>query len=141
MPIYEFERVVYPPRISSPFVVKSGKSAAKGPGGIIDGNNTVEADVSSLGRKRTRRGGQEIGTSTQRASPALPVYDPSATGPSSSMVPGYEYQTSQLSHQLIPVIKRPDRTITSAIGSITGHQVQSEELPPETGKDLTSILT
>ncbi|KAF7437439.1 hypothetical protein PC9H_004278 [Pleurotus ostreatus] len=133
MPIYELERVVYPPRISSPFVVKSGKGAVKGPGGIIDGNNTVEADVSTLGRKRTRRGGQEIGTPTQRASPALPAYDP-ATGPSSSVVPGYEYQTSQLSHHLIPVVKRPDRTITSAIGSIAGHQVQSEELPPETAR-------
>ncbi|KAF4584606.1 hypothetical protein EYR38_001835 [Pleurotus pulmonarius] len=133
MPIYEFERVVYPPRISSPFVVKSGKSAVKGPGGIIDGNNTVEADVSSLGRKRSRRGGQEIGTPAQRASPAL-LYDPAAAGPSSSVVPGYEYQTSQLSHQLIPVNKRPDRAITSAIGSIAGHQVQSEELPPETAR-------
>ncbi|KAJ8518925.1 hypothetical protein ONZ45_g4070 [Pleurotus djamor] len=127
MPIYEFERTVYPRRLLSPFLLKSGKSAVKGPGGIIDGNNATDTDVSSLGRKRTKRGGVDISTPAKGASPA-PFGDPSSSTP---MVPGYQYQSSQLTHQLIPTTQRPDRSITSVAGPLLGTQIQSEELSPE----------
>ncbi|KAF8122454.1 hypothetical protein EV363DRAFT_1182570 [Boletus edulis] len=59
MPIYGFERVVYPSKVKSPFVVGPGGGApvVKGPGGIGEPLEKPEGDKveGGTGRKRTRR--------------------------------------------------------------------------------------
>lgn len=145
MPIYPFERMVYPTRLNSPFLSRvTGKSSAKFPGGLLpiaEGLQAVEGDAS--GRTRQRAGGaggastpkvqqqyMAAGTSVTQAPPPLPYYP---GGPSAS------YITPQ--QQLPQVVARPqgpDRSIITAAGGIhaIGGPEQVERLPSETGERL-----
>ena len=72
MPIYGFERVVYPGKVPSPFVgagAGAGAGVVKGPGGIGEPLEKAEGEKTEgggTGRKRTRRnaGTGEAGTGT-----------------------------------------------------------------------------
>jgi chromatin structure-remodeling complex subunit RSC1/2 len=60
MPIYPFERMVYPRRFPSPFVRGRGVPVPRGPGGIGDAIERAEGERTEgggTGRKRARKGG------------------------------------------------------------------------------------
>ena len=139
MPIYPFERTVFPRRFASPFI---NKGAVKGPGGFGHSVERVEgeiADGGGTGRKRPRRTaggdgpskGLYVGSSTQGGVNA-------ARGSSSSIHP-FQYQASHLlqqvqPHHRVPVIE--DRSIVSAAGGLAalGGHAHIEKLPSETGQ-------
>ncbi|KAF8168499.1 hypothetical protein B0H34DRAFT_779785 [Crassisporium funariophilum] len=124
MPIYPFERTIYPVRLPSPFLTKSamGKSAARGPGGIIDaplehaaGGGEVENS-----RKRSRGDGAT-----------------SSAGVGATSTPYQTQQTSYSAQYQIPQRSTgPDRSVVSAAGGVAaiGGPSQVEKLSPETAK-------
>jgi chromatin structure-remodeling complex subunit RSC1/2 len=137
MPIYPFERTVFPRRFASPFI---GKGAIKGPGGIGHSVERVEGETvdAGTGRKRPRRTaggdgpskGLYVGLGTQGSTTT-------AGGNPSSAQP-FQHQASHLSlpvqsHRVPPVIE--DRSIVSAAGGIAvlGGHAHTEKLPSETG--------
>ena len=130
MPIYLFERTVFPRRFGSPFI---GKGALKGPGRI--GDSLVEKTVTDTGdkadinRKRSRRNaGGENGPGAQTGA-STPTTQPQSAYP-------YPYQLQQVAQQILHHRAVPeDRSIVSAAGGMValagiGHV---EKLPPETG--------
>ncbi|KIM81769.1 hypothetical protein PILCRDRAFT_821115 [Piloderma croceum F 1598] len=138
MPIYPFERTVFPRRFASPFI---GKGAIKGPGGIGHSVERVEGETvdAGTGRKRPRRTaggdgpskGLYVGLGTQGSITT-------AGGNPSSAQP-FQYQASHLSlplqpHRVPPVVE--DRSIVSAAGGIAllGGHAHIEKLPSETAK-------
>lgn len=137
MPIYPFERTVLPGRFPSPFLGRGSKSSVRGPGGIIDAVERPDddkGDVSTAGRKRTRRnpGGE--------AEPNKTLYNGSAHGTNAAAASSqYHYQPSHLSQQLQPPqnqrVSGPDRSIITAAGGLAflGHSATIEKLPTETG--------
>lgn len=145
MPIYPFERTVFPRRFGSPFI---GKGALKGPGGIGHSVERVEGEQveGGSGRKRPRRTaggdgpskGLYVGPGTQGSmNPA--EGNPSTVNPSL-------FQASHLPqqipphHRALPLVE--DRSIVSAAGGmavLSGH-AHIEKLPSETGTFLVSIV-
>ncbi|KAF8878456.1 hypothetical protein BD779DRAFT_1554735 [Infundibulicybe gibba] len=122
MPIYPFERTVYPRRLSSPFTKRTGKGG-KGPGGIIENAMPITEDGDrETGRKRTRRSEDSANK-------------PIVTG--INMATTYSYQPSNPS-QPVQLSQRlgPDRSILSAIGGAgsLGSSAQIEKLPLDTSK-------
>ncbi|GBE78547.1 hypothetical protein SCP_0114360 [Sparassis crispa] len=137
MPIYPFERTVFPRRFASPFV--SGKNV-KGPGGIGDVIERVEGEKiegGGTGRKRPRRAaaattaGSSRTEHTDRVGPSKGLYVGASTGAPAAQVP-YQYaQTTQY--------PRPhDRTVVTAAGGLAnlGGNISTERLPPETAKQF-----
>lgn len=141
MPIYPFERAVFPRRFESPFL--NPKLNVKGPGGI--GDSVERADGEKIegggtGRKRARKA-QGGGT---------PKVDPTdVTGPRRGLYVGtvpqqnttnlsspYTQQPLQM-QQPQPTQTRPavDRSIVTAAGGAAslGGNASFEKLPPETG--------
>ncbi|KAG8220643.1 hypothetical protein J3R82DRAFT_2911 [Butyriboletus roseoflavus] len=93
MPIYGFERMVYPAKVPSPFVSATG--VVKGPGGIGEPLEKAEGEKNEgggTGRKRARRNqgtGTEAGSSTALTKMAMtalqmPMQTP---GPAHAQVP------------------------------------------------------
>lgn len=135
MPIYPFERTVFPRRFGSPFI---GKGAIKGPGGIGGSVEKVEAEKADGGRKRSRRAaggdgpskGLYVGPGTQGST--------NSSGGHTAMQP-YQHQPSHLSQQLQPQRIQgavEDRSIVSAAGGMAalGGLAHIERLPSETGE-------
>jgi len=147
MPIYPFERMVYPMRLGSPFLTRNaGKNGIKYPGGLIPGgdppSNLPTADDTSRGRSRREGAAVSSGTMTPRG--AVPVQQPQVAPAVSSYYPsvvgGYVPQVQQPYQQpAAPVAARPqgpDRSIISAAGGLhaIGGPGQVEKLPAETGE-------
>ncbi len=123
MPIYPFERTVYPARLPSPFTAKSaGKSAAKGPGGIIPGSaDQPEGSGDTESAKRRTRNDTPL-RNTPSAPPVPALYQ--AT------------HTSYIQPYTAPRATGPDRSVVSAAGGLVaiGGPGQVEKLSPETGE-------
>lgn len=126
MPIYPFERTVFPRRFPSPFITK-GKSAIKAPGGIIDASDATEADKV----KKQRKGAADNG-------PNKGIYVGGSAQPPASVpvasTPYYQPQPPQQS-SLPQRSAVSDRSIVSAAGgmALLGNE-HIERLPPETVK-------
>lgn len=125
MPIYPFERTVFPRRFPSPFLSKD--KGIKTPGGIIDISDVTESDKT----KKTRKGATDngpnkgiyVGGSTQAAT-SVPVVS----------TPHY-HQSQTLQQQSLPQRSTAsDRSIITAAGGVAvlGNE-HIERLPPETG--------
>ncbi|KII86314.1 hypothetical protein PLICRDRAFT_56043 [Plicaturopsis crispa FD-325 SS-3] len=137
MPIYEFERMVFPRRFGSPFLTaKSGKTApVKGPGGIGDAIERPEAekgDGGTGGRKRSKR---TVGAGGDHAGPNKGLYVGLPGNPASGSQ--HAYQPSHLSQQ--PHQQRlttEDRSVITAAGGAAslGGAASIEKLPAETAK-------
>ena len=119
MPIYPFERTVFPMRLSSPFLRKGGKHPITGPGGIVEGGDGP--DGSDTGPTK----GLYVGA---RESPTATALQPQTAVP--------------VDHQQ-PLIAKPsmDRTVYTAAGGVSlGNNYHLEKLPPETSMWNWSIL-
>lgn len=129
MPIYPFERTVYPARLPSPFLAKStGKSAAKGPGGIIAGSaDQLDGPGDSEGTKRRTRNDTPL-RNTPSAPPVPTQYQ--AT------------HTSYIQPYTAPRVAGPDRSVVSAAGGLVaiGGPGQVEKLSPETGQWVAIVF-
>ncbi|KIJ60553.1 hypothetical protein HYDPIDRAFT_117086 [Hydnomerulius pinastri MD-312] len=132
MPIYAFERLVYPTKTSSPFV---GKGAVKGPGGIGEPIERAEGEKiegGGTGRKRVKRNaGPEAGPSSTSTKPAT------GTAVASSSTPTYYQQPPAQA----PQVHKPysssgdtkDRSMLTAAGNLTVPPLV-DKIPPETTK-------
>ena len=140
MPIYPFERPVFPRRFASPFV--SGKPI-KAPGGIGDAIERPEGEKlegGGIGRKRARKnttgaaGGRV--DSTDRVGQSKGLYVGPPIQGSSAPTTTYPYQGVQQPQyprgegQQRPLV---DRSIVTAAGVTVGTNALVERLPPETG--------
>jgi chromatin structure-remodeling complex subunit RSC1/2 len=153
MPIYPFERLVYPRRFPSPFVKGRG---IKGPGGIGDSVERGEGEKiegGGTGRKRARKGGSGSSTVTDTYGPSKGLYVGSAqyapqnTQPAAS--PSTQYQYLQQSNiqpqphypqygQVQPV---EDRSIVQAAGGMAmAGSPDFKKLPPEIG-GISRLIT
>ncbi|KAF9482362.1 hypothetical protein BDN70DRAFT_436154 [Pholiota conissans] len=129
MPIYPFERTVYPVRLPSPFLVKgsAGKPAVKGPGGIISGASDQVEGPGDGDRKRSTR--SEAAAPPARTTSSAPI----------APIPATPYQAPQPTY-IQPYLPQrasgPDRSVVSAAGGLAaiGGPAQVEKLAPETAK-------
>ncbi|KAF8628527.1 hypothetical protein AX15_003840 [Amanita polypyramis BW_CC] len=125
MPIYPFERTVFPRRFPSPFLNK-GKGAIKAPGGIIEPSDTTEGDKTKKQRKGAADNGPNKGIYVGgNAQPAI----------STPVTSTQYYQPHPPQQQAIPQrANMSDRSVVTAAGvAVPGHE-QVERLPPETVK-------
>ncbi|EGN94159.1 hypothetical protein SERLA73DRAFT_96993 [Serpula lacrymans var. lacrymans S7.3] len=120
MPIYPFERVVFPRRFPSPFLAKGGKvGAVKGPGGITENVEKSEAEKA------------------EGPSKGLYVGAPSGQGATAPPTTVFHYPPPQ---QTQPHRSQPntddsrDRTLLTAAAGSTGAAPLIEKLPAETTK-------
>lgn len=148
MPIYPFERTVYPIRYPSPFLIKGGK--VKGPGGIVPSasEDTVEVEVESkkkAGNNNTRKvsGGGDAGPSKGHYVGASTTTMKTTTAQAAAAAAGSTAPTpqpQQLVQQQAQVVQPyrspgPDRSVLTAAGGATqGANIQEEKLPPETSE-------
>ncbi|PPQ69200.1 hypothetical protein CVT26_003640 [Gymnopilus dilepis] len=138
MPIYPFERTVYPVRHPSPFLGKSagGKGAVKGPGGII----STPADQQTS-QNDAAGGGGDTGL-MERSSSTKPNGTTARTAVTTAAAARYSspYQQLQATYSQPQVSQQrptgPDRSVVSAAGGVAaiGGAAQVEKLPPETAK-------
>lgn len=146
MPIYPFERMVYPVRVPSPFLVKGAGGASaggktKGPGGIIQ---TPHGEVEDDGGRKKGRNEAASGVASvasgsgMRATPsaytplATPTYSTSYLNQSTMYTQQYHYQQQQQANQRSA---GPDRSVVTAAGGLVaiGGTTQVEKLPQDTG--------
>ncbi|KAF6758882.1 bromeodomain-containing protein [Ephemerocybe angulata] len=137
MPIYPFERMVYPARRSSPFI-SSRPQNAKWPGGLLPSTAEGGADGDGAG-KRSRKEGGGNGINAPRAgyggavgSAQHQVY---SQAPQTGYYPsaGYAPPAPVQYQPLAPVRPQgPDRSVVNAAGGLAAIQV--DKLPPETAK-------
>ncbi|TFK38725.1 RSC complex protein [Crucibulum laeve] len=128
MPIYPFERTVYPITLPSPFLMRGPKGVVKGPGGLLQPTDPVgvedgvrkRARRSGVGDTGVSRGSHYLGESAQRSSAADSIQ--------------HQHPASGLPQQ--PRNQRPmgpDRSITAAVGGTAVlANAYAEKLPPET---------
>ncbi|TFK47979.1 hypothetical protein OE88DRAFT_1635762 [Heliocybe sulcata] len=140
MPIYPFERTVFPRRFGSPFLLK-GKPI-KGPGGI--GEPLVkqqDADKPDTPGKRPRRTGTHSIVDQTGPNKGLyvgtPGAQPSTVGTSTShshYPPSQQVQLPQL--PVPPARPSEDRSIVTAAGGWANlaNNAVAEKIPPETAK-------
>jgi chromatin structure-remodeling complex subunit RSC1/2 len=137
MPIYPFERTVFPRRFGSPFLTKNGKGPIKGPGGIeeTDKREGDKAEVTGAGRKRPKRTAAAPVTG-DLAGPNKGVYVgvPGAQGVS-NVAPGSSSLQFQYQHHRSQA-SIGDRSVANAAGGLAtlGNNALIEKLPPETGE-------
>jgi len=127
MPIYPFERMVFPRRFGSPFLKGS---RIRGPGGIgesIDRAEGERIEGGGTGRKRTRK----AGAPTDISGPSKGLFV--GMGPASA--PGAASQAAVYPAPPANVQPRTeDRSIvTAAGGAVLGNNANTEKLPAETG--------
>ena len=155
MPIHPFERIIWPKKVGSPFLVGrgSGVKGVKGPGGIV--NVPVGNDVDSGGdgdntRRKTRSEGNPGRTQQQQQPPPPPPATTTGTATlqtsqaALSQNPYQHFQQPYVQQQQFvnqPQTQRsttlgPDRSIITAAGGIAaiGGPSQVEKLPADTGK-------
>jgi chromatin structure-remodeling complex subunit RSC1/2 len=160
MPIYPFEKVIWPRKVGSPFLVGRGGAmkGVKGPGGIVNvpvGNGVDGGGDGDNTRKKTRSDGNPGKTQQQQQQQQQqPPPPPSATTPVMATLqtvhaaqlqnPYQHIQQPYVQQQQIvnqPQTQRsttlgPDRSIITAAGGIAtiGGPSQAEKLPADTGK-------
>lgn len=121
MPIYAFEKIVYPVRMPSPFLAK-GKGQVKGTGGIIAHSDVPEGPFESDLKKRAA-----MSASTSALTPRVAASSvPSGSAQALSAVPQFQPQVPQR----IPGVGS-DKSILSAAGVSTSAHI--EKISPETG--------
>ncbi|KAH9060710.1 hypothetical protein EDB87DRAFT_1613452 [Lactarius vividus] len=129
MPIYPFERMVFPRRFGSPFLKGS---RVRGPGGIgesIDRAEGERIEGGGTGRKRTRK----AGAPTDISGPSKGLYV--GVGPAS--VPGATPQAAVYPPQPASVQPRTeDRSIVTAAGgaAVLGNNANMEKLSADTAR-------
>ncbi|PCH33194.1 hypothetical protein WOLCODRAFT_93094 [Wolfiporia cocos MD-104 SS10] len=142
MPIYPFERTVFPRRFASPFL---GGRPPRAPGGIGDAIEKGEGEKvegGGTGRKRPRRSATGIASAasakqeqTDRIGPTKGLYvGTGAVQPAATASP-YQYaQTAQVQYarQQTALRGMGDRSIVTAAGGAS--VVNTEKLPPETAR-------
>lgn len=140
MPIYAFERLVYPPKVGSPFV--GGKNTVKGPGGIGEPVERAEGEKiegGGTGRKRAKRNNAATaeGTAVAGTSSSATLIRPAATlaGTSNTLPSYYSQQAGQAqkAHGAATGTDAKDRTMLTAAGNLSVPPVV-DKLPPETTK-------
>ncbi|KAK7019739.1 hypothetical protein VNI00_017979 [Paramarasmius palmivorus] len=132
MPIYPFERTVYPSRLASPFLTM-GK-LLKGPGGLVESSDPIDIETTDTSGKKTRRA---LGDPGHSKGLAVPVATPATTSyPTTNY--GYTqptYNTVPQPYQQAPTpSSKPtiDRTVlTAAGGPAMGNNVHIEKLPSD----------
>lgn len=150
MPIYPFERSVYPRRFASPFI--SGKNV-KGPGGIgdvIEKGEGEKIEGGGTGRKRPRKTAPSGANSTpgkpehtDRVGPSKGLYVGPANVSQPTTTSSYPYQPpAPTQHMQTQTQLRGmgDRSLLAAAGGVAalGLNISIEKLPPETGEDEVS---
>ncbi|KAI6113785.1 hypothetical protein EDD16DRAFT_1483863 [Pisolithus croceorrhizus] len=140
MPIYASERLVYPPKVGSPFV---GKNAVKGPGGIGDPVEKAEGEKiegGGTGRKRTKRNNTATVEGSSSSTAAIAATSSSVALTKPAAVPPYYSQTQQQVAQTQKTqgtaatgADAKDRTMLTAAGNLSVPPVV-DKLPPETTK-------
>jgi chromatin structure-remodeling complex subunit RSC1/2 len=134
MPIYPFERTVYPVKLPSPFLVKgtATKPAVKGPGGLLSGSNHDQAEGPSEGRRSHHR--QDV---SSRAASSTPHAQPAATSVTAHYPQLFPHYAGYVPQQVLQIgrVGGPDRSVVSAAGGVAaiGGPAQVEKLPSETG--------
>lgn len=140
MPIYPFERMVYPIRYPSPFLVKGNK--VKGPGGIVPyvPEDASEADVEK--KKMMKKGssgdtgpskGQYVGPSTTQTAASGSVAPTPQPQHHQQVQSHQQHQQQHVTQPYRP--PGPDRSVyTAAGGAALGSNIQIEKLPPETSE-------
>ena len=163
MPIYPFEKVIWPKKVGSPFLVGRGGSVkgVKGPGGIVNvpvGNGGDGGGDGDNTRKKLRSDGNPGKTQQQQQQQQQQPPPPQPPATTSGMAtlqtahavqsqnPYQQFQQPYVQQQQIvnpsqPQAQRsttlgPDRSIITAAGGIAaiGGPSQVEKLPAETGK-------
>ncbi|KAI0063253.1 hypothetical protein BV25DRAFT_1802548 [Artomyces pyxidatus] len=142
MPIYPFERMIFPRRFGSPFLKGKG---VKGPGGIGDSIERGDGDKvegGGTGRKRSKRTGI---TATDISGPSKGLYVGVAAGSSGAGSHGAgsyqpaagQYGTPAAQPQQSTQTRQvEDRSIVTAAGGLQalGGNAVMEKLPAETAK-------
>lgn len=118
MPIYAFEKIVYPVRMPSPFLGK-GRGQVKGTGGIIGHSDVPEGPFESDVKKRAA-----MTASTSALTPRVAVN--AAPGGSAHAFPSVPSQILQRAPGV-----GSDKSILSAAGASNSTHI--EKIPPETG--------
>ena len=158
MPVYPFEKVVWPKKVGSPFLVGRGGSVkgVKGPGGIVnvpvasvngggDGDNTrkklrSDGNPSRTQQQQQQQPPQQLPAMTTAMATLQNVHAAQSQNPYQHFQQPYlQQQQQQIVNQ--PQTQRsttlgPDRSIITAAGGIAaiGGPSQVEKLPAETGK-------
>jgi chromatin structure-remodeling complex subunit RSC1/2 len=128
MPIYPFERMVFPRRFGSPFLKGT---RVRGPGGIgesIDRAEGERIEGGGTGRKRSRK----PGAPTDISGPSKGLY----VGVGPATVPGTPAQPTTYAPLAAGAQPRAeDRSIVTAAGgaAVLGNNASMEKLPAETG--------
>jgi len=124
MPIYPFERIVYPVRLPSPFVGRGGLKG-KETGGLVAGEAAEPPIASEDIHEQPRRSSRTKGTTG--VTPSNPT-----TQPFYQLAP--HPQQPQYAH--VPRTHGPDRSVITAAGGMAALGVGAivEKLPPETAK-------
>jgi chromatin structure-remodeling complex subunit RSC1/2 len=156
MPVYPFEKVIWPKKVGSPFLEGRGGAmkGVKGPGGILNvpvgnGVNGAGGDGDNT-RKKTRSPGR---TQQQQQQPQPPQPQPLVTTTAMATLqtthaaqsqnpyqhfqqPYVQQQQQQMVSQQRSTTLGPDRSIIAAAGGIAaiGGPAQVEKLPADTGK-------
>ena len=168
MPIYPFEKVVFPRRFASPFLIHPG---IKAPGGIGDTLERAEGEKiegGGIGRKRPRRGATGPVTPsrselTDRVGQSKGLYvGPPLPGSSAAAAAQAQAQTPPAYQTYAPSqagaagrassaqpagagagSSGPDRSIITAAGGATalGGNAVAEKLPPETSACPPVLIT
>ena len=144
MPIYPFERPVFPRRWPSPFL---GSAKITAPGGLLDANANANASVTAGDKPQPEKpdsGGTGPGTRSRtrpkRAAVQKAEAEKAAASRGVSATPAQPSASSSYPQQTQPqypqgYAPREDRSIVAAAGGLIalGSTAVMEELPPETG--------
>ena len=141
MPIYPFEQTVFPARLPSPFIGRSGSKGSaigKGLGGLVAGEVADQVAVeiqgagAANGQKRTRTAKNYAGG---LGAPGTVI---------ASALTQFTYQPpSTLQQAQGPRSGGPDRSVITAAGGLSalGQDARIEKLPTETGMWYLELVT
>ncbi|KAI3602360.1 rsc complex protein [Moniliophthora roreri] len=129
MPIYPFERTVYPSRLASPFLTM-GK-LLKGPGGLIESSDPADVETADGSGRKTRRA---LGDPGHSKGLTVPLNTQTTTYPTPSYNQAQPVITQPYQPSPVPSTKPAiDRTVlTAAGGPAMGNNVHIEKLPSDT---------
>ncbi|KAH9836628.1 uncharacterized protein C8Q71DRAFT_758865 [Rhodofomes roseus] len=139
MPIYPFEKSVFPRRFSSPFLT----GRVKGPGGIAEATEKGDGDKiegGGTGRKRSKRNPGATSTpsrteQTDRAGPSKGLYVGAPAAQAGASTSTYQYPQNAQNPRAPSTQQATDRSILTSAGlTALGSNVSTEKLPPETVK-------
>lgn len=146
MPIYPFERPVFPRRFASPFV--NGKPlpgrVAGGIGDAIERPEGERLEGGGIGRKRARKNASAAAgrvDMTDRVGQSKGLYvGPPIQGQQTLLTPApHPHQAYPQQYARVPQRPVVDRSIlTAAGGAALGTNGLTERLPPETGAPMFS---